>query len=292
MHANPMFDDYPLPQRKIRWPALIVFVVIHVVAIVGTPLYLYYRGITVRELILFLAFFAATGMATTVGYHRLFAHAAFKASPVTRFFLLLFGAATFQESALKWSSQHRQHHRFTDTEHDPYGIDQGFWHAHIGWIFCWRHRTNYKNVVDLKRSRLVTHQHEHHAWWSIGGGVVLPMLIAWWIGHPLGGFVMVVCLRIVIVLHGAFFINSFAHTFGTRTFNREHSARDSWLCAFLTHGEGFHNFHHRFPSDYRNGVRWYHWDPTKWCIFALSKLGLVSDLRRTSAQKIAAAAGR
>ena len=93
----------------------------------------------------------------------------------------------------------------------------------------WRHRTNYNNVKDLRRSRLVSWQHDHHAWWSVGGGVVLPMLIAWWIGHPLGGFIMAVCLRIITVLHSSFFINSFAHTFGTQPYDRSNSSRDNWL---------------------------------------------------------------
>jgi len=230
-------------------------------------------------------------MSITMGYHRLFAHPTYRASPAVQFLFLLFGAATFEESALKWSSQHRQHHLFTDTEHDPYGVNQGFWHAHIGWIMFWRHRTNYNNVKDLRRSRLVMHQHDHHPWWSVGGGLVLPMLIAWWIGHPLGGFIMVVCLRIVVVLHSSFFINSFAHTFGKRPYDSSQSARDNWLCALLTNGEGFHNFHHRFPMDYRNGYRWYHWDPSKWCIYLLSKLGLAWDLKRTSDRRITEAAG-
>jgi stearoyl-CoA desaturase (delta-9 desaturase) len=284
-------DDYPLPRRKVRWLGLVFFIVLHVVGIVGTALYVHYRGITAPEIALFLFFCAATGMSITMGYHRLFAHPTYKASPALRFFLLLFGAATFEESALKWSSQHRQHHLFADTEHDPYGVNKGFWHAHIGWIMFWRHRANYDNVKDLRRSRLVSHQHDHHAWWSVGGGLVLPMLIAWWIGHPLGGFIMAVCLRIVVVLHSSFFINSFAHTFGKKTYDSSQSARDNWIGALLTNGEGFHNFHHRFPMDYRNGVRWYHWDPTKWCIFLLSKVGLAWDLKRTSERRIAEAAG-
>lgn len=283
------FDDYPLPRPQVRWLGLVFFILIHVIGIVGTPLYIYYRGITAPELALFFFYLAATGMATTIGYHRLFAHRTFETSAAIRFLLLFFGAATFEESALKWASQHRQHHLFTDTEHDPYGVNKGFWHAHIGWILFWRHRANYKNVNDLKRSRLVSHQHDHHAWWSVGAGVVLPMLIATWIGHPLGGFIMAVCLRIVIVLHSAFFVNSFAHTFGKRPYNHAESARDNWLGAILTNGEGFHNFHHRFPSDYRNGFRWYQWDPSKWCIFVLSKLGLAWDLKKTSAERIAAA---
>jgi len=153
----------------------------------------------------------------------------------------------------------------------------------------WRHRTNYNNVKDLRRTRLVAWQHDHHAWWSVGGGFVLPMVIAWWIGHPLGGFIMAVCLRIIVVLHSSFFINSFAHTFGKQPYSATNSARDNWLAAVLTNGEGFHNFHHRFPGDYRNGWRWYHWDPSKWLIFALSKVGLAWDLRTTSRERIAEA---
>jgi len=289
LNGRQVSEDYPLPKRRVRWLGLIFFIILHVIAIIGTPLYIYYRGITAPELALFLFYAAATGMSITIGYHRLYAHSTFDASPIVQFFLLFFGAATFEESALKWASQHRQHHMFSDTEHDPYGVNKGFWHAHIGWILLWRHRTNYKNVNDLRKSRLVRHQHDHHAWWSVAGGFVLPMLLAWWIGHPLGGFIMVVCLRIILVLHSSFFINSFAHTFGKKTFNHAQSARDNWLGAILTNGEGFHSFHHRFPTDYRNGVRWFHWDPTKWCIFVMSKLGLAWDLRRTSDQRIAQA---
>jgi len=290
MDATAIADAYPLPKPRIRWLGLIFFVVLHVVGLVGTPLYIYYHGVTGPELALFLFYVVATGMATTLGYHRLFAHGTYKTGPVVRFLLLFFGAATFEESALKWSSQHRQHHMFTDTEHDPYGVNKGFWHAHIGWILFWRHRTNYDNVKDLRRSRLVAHQHDHHAWWSVGAGIVLPMLIAWWIDRPLGGFVMVICLRIIVVLHPTFFVNSFAHTFGARPYDPAQTARDNWFGALLTNGEGYHNFHHRFPVDFRNGIRWYDWDPTKWCIWTMSKLGLAWDLRRTSAARIAEAA--
>ena len=285
-------DAYPLPKRKVRWLGIVFLSIIHIVGIVGTPLYIHYRGISVPELALFVFFVIATGMATTIGYHRLFAHGTFKTSAAVRFLLLLFGAATFEESALKWSSQHRQHHLFTDTEHDPYGVNKGFWHAHIGWILFWRHKVNYDNVKDLRRSRLVSHQHDHHEWWSIGGGIALPMLIAWWIGHPLGGFIMAVCLRMVVVFHPTFFVNSFAHTFGSRPYDRPTSARDNWFGALLTNGEGFHSFHHRFPADYRNGIRWYDWDPTKWCIYVMSRLGLAWDLKKTSEQRIAAATVR
>ena len=290
MNTDPISDEYPLPRRGIRWLGLIFFVFLHAVALIGTPLYVHYRAVTGPELALFAFFLLSTGLSTTIGYHRLFAHGTFEALPVVRFVLLFFGAATFEEWALKWSSQHRQHHTFSDTEHDPYGVNKGFWHAHIGWILFWRHRTNYNNVKDLRRSRLVCHQHDHHAWWSVGAGIALPMAIAWCIGHALGGFIMAVCLRIVIVLHSTFFVNSFAHTFGTRPYAPGESARDNWLGAILTNGEGFHNFHHRFPADYRNGVRRYDWDPSKWCIYLMSKVGLAWNLRKASDHRIAEAA--
>jgi len=196
--------------------------------------------------------------------------------------LLFFGAATFEQSALKWASQHRQHHQFTDTELDPYNIKKGFWYAHIGWILFWKHRVNYDNVLDLRRSKLVLHQHDQYTLWSLGAGIGIPMMIGFLIGHPLGVFIMTVCLRLVLVMHSAFFINSWGHTFGARDYDPNNSAGDHWIGAFLTNGEGYHNFHHRFPNDYRSGIRWYHWEPGKWVIFILSKLGLAWDLKKTS----------
>jgi stearoyl-CoA desaturase (delta-9 desaturase) len=262
--------DYPLPEFQIRWVGIIFFVIIHVIGLVGAPFYFLTHGISGAEWALFLAYFSLTSLAITVGYHRLFAHATYKTNPFVRLFLLFFGAATFEQSALKWASQHRQHHQFTDTEKDPYNIQKGFWYAHVGWILFWKHRVNYDNVRDLKLSRLVMHQHNFYTAWSVFGGVVAPMLIGTALGAPLGAFIMTVCLRMVLVMHSAFFINSFCHAFGSRPFDEKNSARNHWLGAVLTNGEGYHNFHHQFPSDYRNGVRWYHWDPSKWFIFLLS----------------------
>ena len=276
---------YPLPYWKPRWVGIAFFIGIHVIGIVGTPLYIMTYGITRPELALFLTWFICSSMAITVGYHRLFAHTTYKTNALIRFFLLFFGAGTFEQSALKWASQHRQHHQFTDTDQDPYNIKRGFWYAHVGWILFWKHRVNYNNAQDLMRSKLVMHQHQWYTYWSLGAGIVIPMLIGFLIGRPLGAFIMAVNLRLILVMHSAFFINSYAHMFGHQDFDGHVSARDNWLGAVLTNGEGYHNFHHRFPIDYRNGIRWYHWDPSKWFIFALSKLNLAWDLKRTPASK-------
>lgn len=272
---------YLPPVRATRWVGILFFIVIHLAAVVGVPVYLAIRGANAAEWTLFVAYWFLTNMAITAGYHRLFAHASYKCHPLVRFLLLFFGAATFEQSALKWASQHRQHHQFTDTERDPYNIKRGFWYAHAGWILQWKHRVNYDNVPDLRKSRLVMSQHHGYTLWSVGAGVVLPMAIGFAIGRPLGAFLMAVCLRLVLVMHSAFFINSFAHVFGDRPHNELISAGDHWLGAILTNGEGYHNYHHHhYPADYRNGIRWFHWDPTKWLVFSLSKIGLASNLKR------------
>src|SRR5690606_37210122 len=155
-----------------------------------------------------------------------------------------------------------------------------FW-AHMGWIMT---RSNtaetYPMSADLRRNRLVMWQHRYYLPLAITVGIILPTLIGAWMGSPLGGFAIAALGRIVMVHHTTFFINSLCHMVGSRTFNDDHTARDSWLLAILTFGEGYHNFHHSFQADYRNGVRWYHFDPGKWAIKSMSWVGLAKKLKR------------
>lgn len=274
------------PTRKLQRVNLIFFLVTGITGVVGTPIYLYFNGLRAFDVLLFLFFFAATGLSITMGYHRLFAHVTYKAGPFVQFFYLLFGAAAFEQSAFKWASQHRDHHLYTDTDRDPYSSRKGFWYSHIGWLVFWSHYKNYGNVHDLEKNRMVMHQHNHYLLWSLLGGIALPTLIGALAGRAGGAFIMSVCFRIAFVHNMTFCINSFCHFVGKKTYDIHSSARDHWLIALLTFGEGYHNFHHRFPSDYRNGIRWYHWDPSKWGIAALSKMNLVRDLKKVSSSKI------
>ncbi len=238
---------------------------------------------------LMLFYMAATSMSITVGYHRLFSHVTYKAHPVLQFLVLFFGAAAYEQSALRWSSQHRTHHLYVDTDKDPYSIKKGFFYAHIGWLLFWKHPDYYENAVDLQRNRLVMHQHQYYPLWAAVSGIILPMLIGFCYGDPLGAFVFAVCARMVYVHQTTFCINSVCHTFGQATYDIYSTAKDHWLVAFITNGEGYHNFHHHFPSDYRNGVRWYQWDPSKWMIAVLARVGLAWDLKRVSTFRILAA---
>ena len=277
------------PTRKTNWVNLTFFAVTTLAGVVGTPIYIYYYGISAAEVTLFLFYFAATGLSITVGYHRLFAHATFKTNRVVRFILLFFGAATFEQSALQWSAQHRDHHRYVDTELDPYSIGKGFFYAHIGWLIFWKHETNYDNVKALQNDPLIMHQHRYYYWWAFGAGIITPAFVGALTGHFLGAVLIAVGLRLTLVYHTTFIVNSVCHSFGTATYDIDSSARDNWFTAIFNFGEGYHNFHHRFAADYRNGARWYQFDPGKWLIATLEKLGLAWDLKRVSSFRILAA---
>ncbi len=278
-----------IPLPPINWRNFLFFVSFFIIAIIGVPIYIYNFGFHLFDALFFLFWTFGSGMGITIGYHRLFAHKTFKSHPLVVFLGLFFGAAAFEESALEWASQHRDHHKYVDTEKDPYNIMQGFWYAHIGWIIFRNHAINYENVKDLKMNRLIVHQDKHYVWWALTAGVLLPLTIGLLSGHFLSALIIGVFGRVTFVHHGTFLINSACHYFGKKTYNARSSARDNWIAALFTYGEGYHSFHHRFPSDYRNGHKWYHWDPSKWAIAAMSRFGLATDVKRVSKFHILAA---
>lgn len=234
--------------------------------------------------------FILTGISITLGYHRLFAHLSFKGGFLVKMITLVFGACAFENSALSWCSDHRKHHRHVDHDDDPYDISKGFLWAHIGWlIFKLGPEMPMDNVGDLRKDRLIMWQHRWCGAVALVVGLALPSLLGFlwngWTG-ALGGFLIPGVLRIFAIQHCTFFINSVCHTFGNRPYSSKCSARDSLLMAFFTFGEGYHNYHHEFQHDYRNGPKSTNFDPTKWAIWTLSKVGLASDLRRVSDEKI------
>ena len=249
---------------------------------------------------LFVFYYYATGFGITLGYHRLFSHISFKAKWPVKLFVLLFGAASFENSAHDWSADHRVHHKHVDEDEDPYDISKGFFYAHIGWLlFRLKPKPPVTNVKDLEADPLVMWQHRYVQWIAVFIGFVLPSILGyaygWAMGFSnpamtaLGCFLIAGLLRTVIVQQGTFCINSLCHMFGRQPYSRDHSARDSGWVALLTFGEGYHNYHHEFQHDYRNGVKDWQFDPTKWIIWSLSKVGLVQDLRRVSDSRILAA---
>src|SRR5262249_7557278 len=184
----------------------------------------------------------------TLGYHRLFSHGTFRATLPVRLFTLIFGAAAFENSVLLWASDHRRHHKHVDHKEDPYDITKGFFYAHIGWLlFKLRPQPPFDNVTDLKKDPLVIWQHRHIHLFAVLVCFVLPLLVGGrgtcWVGAP-GCFLISGVVKVVVFKHGTFLINSPCHTFGRQSYSMRCSARDSFLMALFTFGEGYHNYHH------------------------------------------------
>ncbi|MEE6251296.1 MAG: fatty acid desaturase [Bdellovibrionota bacterium] len=236
--------------------------------------------------LLFFTMYILTGMAITGGYHRLFSHRSYKAASWLKFLYLCFGAAAFQNSAMKWSADHRRHHAKVDTEQDPYSIKEGFWYSHILWILFKPEGEHSKECPDLKKDRMLVLQDRYYIIVASLFGFLLPTLIGYAFGDALGGLVYGGLLRVVVVHHCTFFINSLCHFVGKQTYTDENSARDSFVMALFTYGEGYHNFHHKFQGDYRNGLRWYHFDPTKWLIALMAWFGAAQSLVKVPDEEI------
>jgi len=257
--------------------------------IVVTVLGYFFVPLRLNTFLWTLVIYFCTGISITGGYHRLWSHKSYEAHWSVHLFFALWGAGAFEGSARWWSRLHRAHHRYIDTEHDPYATHHGFWHAHWGWMVFKQDASlqGKVDISDLNNNSVVVFQHVHYLRLALFFGLGLPILVAglFW-GDWLGGFVYASCARMVFVHTATFFINSLAHTIGRQTYSTRHSSYDSIITAITTLGEGYHNYHHEFPMDYRNGVCWYQYDPTKWIVWAFSWTGLVWSLVRTPQNEI------
>lgn len=262
---------------EINWIHTLMLTVPPLIAVVGA----FTVKLTLPTFILAVLMYFWTGLGITGGYHRLWSHKAYSASWPVRCFLMLGGAGAFEGSAKWWCRNHRAHHRYTDTDKDPYNAKRGFFYAHLGWMLQKQNvsKIGYADISDLNRDKMLIFQHNYYPFVSIFIGLVLPTLIAGLWGDMMGGYIYAGICKMVFVHHATFFVNSLAHTIGDKNFSDLHTAYDSFITAILTMGEGYHNFHHEFPQDYRNGIRFYDYDPTKWLIISLSYFGQTWDLK-------------
>lgn len=271
--------------RQIDWTNTIFIATAHLVAL-SALIYSFWIGIVWENIALAIVWFFLAGLSITGGYHRLFSHKTYRAAWPLRLVYALFGAAGVQNSIINWSSDHRRHHADIDEEEDPYNSLKGFWWSHVGWVLFIDPLRNLDNVNDLFKDPLVAFQHKYYVPLTILMVGIVPATIGLAWGDPLGAFLWAGVIRLVVQYHSTFSINSLAHMFGRKPYNKAISARDNGIVALITLGEGYHNFHHQFPGDYRNGVRAWHFDPTKWIVKALSWVRVTKDLRKVSQQTI------
>ncbi len=270
------------PHRPIVWGNVLFLTLTPLAAAIAVPWYIFSFGVTWVEIAACVVMWLVTGLSITAGYHRLFAHRAYSAPAPVRALFAIVGAAAFENSVISWAAAHRFHHRHVDTDDDPYNAREGFFYSHIGWVMVeGAKHDDTSNVPDLWKDPILRWQHRHAiaigAVVNLGAVVVLGLLT----GHMLGMFVFALLLRMVLTHHFTFLINSAAHIWGSQPYSTAHSARDNWLLSFFSFGEGYHNYHHSFQADYRNGPRLYNWDPSKWLIWTMSRLGLARTLRRS-----------
>lgn len=287
-HPSPdrqiMNASAPAERPRLLWANVLMFAVTLAVAIVAVPWYGFAVGYSAAAWVWFVVLLYANGLAITGGYHRLWSHRTYDAHWSLKLVYLLFGTMALQNSVLVWASGHREHHNHVDdNDHDPYSASRGLWFSHIGWMLR-RYQsgeTDLGNVRDLQKDPMIAFQHRYYYALAVGLNVLVPLALGWLHGDLWGVFLLAGVLRLVVSHHLTFLINSAAHAFGRQPYSDEHSARDNWWLAYLTYGEGYHNFHHQFAHDYRNGIRWWHWDPSKWIICSLSWVGLTQKLKRT-----------
>lgn len=267
-----------------------VFTLTACVALIWVPIEALLYGFDMFEVGTAVALFIYCGMSITAGYHRLWSHRTYQTTIPVRIFYAIGGAFALQNSILHWTSDHRVHHKHVDdNEQDPYSAGKGFWHSHIGWMlreYQANRYSDYSNCRDLQSDPVVMWQHKYYLPLTLATNIGVPCVLGWLNGDVFGMLLMAGFLRLVLSHHTTFLINSAAHKWGDQPYTEKNSARDNPLLALFTFGEGYHNFHHLFEVDYRNGIRWYHFDPTKWLIKSLEMLGLATKLRTYSDEKI------
>ena len=273
----------------INWAVTAVLGLTFLVTITIVPWYGIVYGYSTWAWAFFGIFLVLNGIGIGSGYHRLWSHRTYKAHPVLQCFLAIMGGMSLQNSIIVWCARHRIHHKdVDDNERDPYSIGRGFWFAHIGWMLRDYKSgiVDYSVVRDLERNPITAWQHRWY--WTLVWitNLAVPLLIGWLTGDVIGMFLLVGVARLVISHHFTFFINSLAHMWGRQPYTDDNTARDQHFIALITYGEGYHNYHHMFQSDYRCGIRWWHLDINKWFISTCALLGLVKNRKRAPQFKV------
>lgn len=267
-------------KKKINWGPLIFLITYQSLFLATLPVYFYYNTPQISMLVASFVLLYLTGLSITAGYHRYYSHRSYRTGSAVEAVLLFFGSMATQGSALRWSFDHRIHHAHVDTEEDPYSIQKGFWYAHCLWLIMKPRAIEDRTVSDLLKNKLVMFQHRYYKLLMVSSNALTVIFFGWLFNDYLGSVMLVLGLRMFLLHHFTWFINSLAHTWGDKPFSQELSAVDNYFLSILTFGEGYHNYHHTFANDYRNGIRWFHFDPTKWLIWTLNKLGLAHSLKR------------
>jgi stearoyl-CoA desaturase (delta-9 desaturase) len=258
------------------------------------------RMVGPTELAILAVGYLLTGLGVTVGFHRLFTHRSFETYPAVRYAFAVLGQLAIEGNVITWVADHRKHHRFSDHEGDPHSPHAGFgdgvwealrglWHAHTGWLFSLEGRAEQakyaKDLLQDRGMRIIAKLFLP----MMVASLLIPALVGWaliggWYGF-LSGLVWGGAIRIFLLHHITFSINSICHFWGQRRFRCEDESRNVWWLSWISFGESWHNNHHAFPTSASHGLRLRELDPGALAIWAMEKLGLAWQVVRIPPEK-------
>ncbi|HLQ31001.1 MAG TPA: acyl-CoA desaturase [Ktedonobacteraceae bacterium] len=247
---------------------------------------LWQRAVNWTDLILLATMYTLIAFGVTVGYHRMLTHRSFKPHPVVKFILLVLGSMAWEGSALQWAATHTKHHAQADREGDPHSPIEGFFHAHVGWLFKDRDADPKVYSKHLLKDPIIVFVSRTFFLWAVLA-LVIPFAIGGWQGLLWGGLV-----RVFLTHHVTWSVNSVCHTFGKREFETNDLSRNEWIVGLLGFGEGWHNNHHAFPRSAFHGLHWWQFDFSGYVIWTLERFGLAREVYRVTPELLARRSAR
>jgi stearoyl-CoA desaturase (delta-9 desaturase) len=273
---------YGVPLSELsRRAAVVVVVVAPFLATLYAIVQLWQWLVTWQDLALLFVTYVPISLGVTAGFHRMLTHRSFKAHPVVRAIILIFGSMAVEGAAITWAANHLKHHSLADQEGDPHSPVDGLFHAHLGWLFTTDEADPNVYCRHLLKDPVVVFVHRTFLLWVILS-LLIPFMIGGWTGLLWGGLV-----RMFYVHHVTWSVNSVCHTFGKRSFETTDRSRNQWMVGLLAFGEGWHNNHHAFPRSAIHGLDRWQFDLSAWVIAGLERLGLARDVQRIDPEVLA-----
>ena len=288
MASTPMYVQSNPFLRVVYKTTILLVVLLPLVATALALRLLWQRTVHAPDLILLAVMYSLVAFGVTVGYHRMLTHRSFRAQPVVKLVLLILGSMAFEGPAIQWAATHTKHHARADREGDPHSPVDGFFHAHLGWIFRDGDADPRVYCRHLLNDRIVTFVSKTFLLWAIVS-LAIPFGIGWLLGGwalALTGLLWGGLVRMFLTHHVTWSVNSVCHTFGRREFETTDRSRNEWVVGLLAFGEGWHNNHHAFPRSAFHGLHWWQFDISSYVIWTLEHLGLARDVYRIPAAMV------
>jgi fatty-acid desaturase len=262
------------------WVVIIYMATIHLVALLAfVPGNFSWKAVAVA----FILYWVTGGLGITLGFHRLVAHRSFETPKILEYFFVFCGTLACQGGVIDWIGLHRIHHKHSDTQPDPHDSNLGFWWSHMGWMI-------YDIPAEEKIPRFTQDINSDPVYRFMQNSFIPIQVALGLVLYALGGWQFVIWgifVRLVLVFHSTWFVNSATHKFGYRTFDSDDKSRNCWWVALLTFGEGWHNNHHAYQYSARHGLKWWEIDLTWMTIWLLQTVGLAKNVKLVPAEALA-----